>query len=181
MAENNNNGGESNANGEDSEIFKRAKSAEEALKLEKEEKARIAQELADLKAKGQSNAQVDTKTIDERLNKFEATQTEQIISSRTVDLANNLGIDQALAKQILNSFGGDLQKALDESRKDGTMFNLAIKQAQHKQKMSKNTPNAGSTFTGGTYEVEGKKKNFFELPPDQQKQSYKDEVRRSME
>lgn len=178
MSENDkNNGGGSDAN-EDSEIFKRAKSAEDALKIERDAKLKLETELAELKKKGQDASPVDTKALDERFGKIETTQQEQIISSRTSDLAKNLGIEDGLAREIITHFGGDLQKALDESRKDGTMVNQAVKQAQHKKSLSGNTPSPTASF-GGEYVVEGKKKNFFDLSSEQQKQAYQSEVKRN--
>lgn len=171
-----NDGGSSGTNGEDSEIFKRAKSAEEALKTEREARLKLEADLAAERAKSQGANQLDTKTIDERFSKIEQDTHEEKIARRTVDLANTLGIDNALAGQIMQYTGGDLNKAIDEARKDGSVFKLAVEQAVHKKSLSRNTPSAESAF-GGDYVVEGKKKNFFELPEDQQRQAYKNEVR----
>ena len=170
-----NNGGAGGAdNNEDSEIFLRAKRAEEALKAEKEAKEKAEAELEALKKKSETST--SNPNLEEKVNFIEKSVKETSFNQGVNDLTTLLNIDKDLASELLTAFNGDFVKAREQASKEGTLFNRAVKQAQLTQKLNKNTPPPTSSM--GSYNVEGKTKTFDELTPEQQAQVYAREAQK---
>jgi len=175
MSENieNENGAQSGANGQDSEIYTRAKKAEAELKAEREARAKLEKELEDARKGGNTT---DTETLKTRIDSIEKSSQEIVMTQKTNDLSRMLNVDEATAKEILTIAGGDLNKASEMAKDENTLVGKAVKQAQHQASLRKNVPSAQSGF-GGTYKSkEGKAVSFDELPDHTKQSAYANEV-----